>query len=78
MKKLPDILVIIDQKREIIAIQEALSLNIPIISIIDTNCDPNLATIPIPGNDDSIRSIKCIIKNITDSICLGQHNSLNV
>ncbi|CAN0269524.1 unnamed protein product, partial [Ascophyllum nodosum] len=65
-----DILVVIDQKREIIAIQEALSLNIPIISIIDTNCDPNLATIPILGNDDSIRSIKYIIKNISDSICL--------
>nr|YP_009243712.1 ribsomal protein S2 [Sargassum horneri]AKO62483.1 ribsomal protein S2 [Sargassum horneri]QJC59357.1 ribosomal protein S2 [Sargassum horneri]QNU09330.1 ribosomal protein S2 [Sargassum horneri]UVW81120.1 30S ribosomal protein S2 [Sargassum horneri] len=76
MKKLPDILIIIDQKREIIAIQEAISLNIPIISIIDTNCDPNLATIPIPGNDDSIRSIKYIIKNIADSICLGQQSYL--
>jgi len=76
MKKIPDILVIIDQKREIIAIKEALSLNIPIISILDTNCDPDLATIPIPGNDDSIRSIKYIIQNIADSICLGQQNSL--
>jgi len=78
MKQIPDIIVIIDQKREIIAIQEALSLDIPIISILDTNCDPNLATIPIPGNDDSIRSIKYIIKNIADSIRLGQKNSLNV
>nr|YP_011006643.1 30S ribosomal protein S2 [Halosiphon tomentosus]WAM63788.1 30S ribosomal protein S2 [Halosiphon tomentosus] len=77
MKKIPDILVIIDQKREIIAIQEALSLDIPIISILDTNCDPNLATIPIPGNDDSIRSIKYILRNISDSICLGQQNSLS-
>jgi len=76
MKKIPDILVIIDQKREIIAIKEALSLNIPIISILDTNCDPDLATIPIPGNDDSIRSIKYIIQNISNSICLGQQNSL--
>jgi len=76
MKKVPDILVIIDQKREIIAIKEALSLDIPIISILDTNCDPDLATIPIPGNDDSIRSIKYIIQNIADSICLGQQNSL--
>ena len=76
MKEVPDILVIIDQKREIIAIKEALSLNIPIISILDTNCDPDLATIPIPGNDDSIRSIKYIIQNIADSICLGQQNSL--
>lgn len=78
MKQIPDIIVIIDQKREIIAIQEALSLDIPIISILDTNCDPNLATIPIPGNDDSIRSIKYIIQNLADSIRLGQKNSVKV
>ena len=78
MKQIPDIIVIIDQKREIIAIQEALSLDIPIISILDTNCDPNLATIPIPGNDDSIRSIKYIIQNIADSIRSGQKNSIKV
>lgn len=72
MKKIPNIIVIIDQKREIIAIKEALSLNIPVISILDTNCDPNLATIPIPGNDDAISSIKYIVKNLADSICLGQ------
>ena len=76
MKKIPDIIVIIDQKREIIANKEALSLNIPIISILDTNCDPSLATIPIPGNDDSVSSIKYIIKDLVDSICLEQQNSL--
>lgn len=76
MENIPDIIIIIDQKREIIAIQEALSLGIPIISILDTNCDPNLTTIPIPGNDDAISSIKYIIKNLVDSICLGQQNSL--
>jgi len=76
MKKIPDIIVIIDQKREIIANKEALSLNIPIISILDTNCDPSLATIPIPGNDDSVSSIKYIIKDLVDSICLEQQNSI--
>ncbi|CAM9091962.1 unnamed protein product [Sphacelaria rigidula] len=76
MKKIPDIIVLIDQKREIIANKEALSLNIPIISILDTNCDPSLATIPIPGNDDSVSSIKYIIKDLVDSICLEQQNSL--
>nr|YP_011007571.1 30S ribosomal protein S2 [Syringoderma abyssicola]WAM65000.1 30S ribosomal protein S2 [Syringoderma abyssicola] len=76
MKKIPDIIVIIDQRLEIIAVQEALSLNIPIISILDTNCDPDLATVPIPGNDDSIRSIKYIIKSLVNSICLGQQNSI--
>ncbi|CAM9983169.1 unnamed protein product, partial [Sphacelaria rigidula] len=45
-------------------------------SILDTNCDPSLATIPIPGNDDSVSSIKYIIKDLVDSICLEQQNSL--
>ncbi len=49
-----------------------MSLNIPIISILDTNCDPDLATIPIPGNDDAIRSIKYIVQKLADSICLGK------
>ena len=71
MKKLPNNIVIIDQRNDIIAVKEALSLNIHVISILDTNCDPDLATIPIPGNDDSIKSIKYIVSNIADSICLG-------
>ena len=74
MEKQPDLIFIIDQKRETTAIKEALSLNIPIISILDTNCDPDIATIPIPGNDDAIRSIKYIVQNVVDSICLGQQN----
>lgn len=76
MKKLPDILVIIDQKNDIIAVKEALSLNIQVISVLDTNCDPDLATIPIPGNDDSINSIRYIIGTLADSICLGQKKNI--
>lgn len=72
MEDIPDIILIIDQKCEITAIKEAVSLNIPIISILDTNCDPDLATIPIPGNDDAIRSIKYIVQKLSDSICLGK------
>jgi small subunit ribosomal protein S2 len=72
MGGIPDIILIIDQKCEITAIKEAVSLNIPIISILDTNCDPDLATIPIPGNDDAIRSIKYIVQKLADSICLGK------
>jgi small subunit ribosomal protein S2 len=72
MDRLPDIILIVDQKCEITAIKEAISLNIPIISILDTNCDPDLATIPIPGNDDAIRSIKYIVQNLADSISLGK------
>lgn len=79
MERIPDIILIIDQKCENTAIKEAVSLNIPIISILDTNCDPDLATIPIPGNDDAIRSIKYIVQKLADSICLGnQSKNLSV
>jgi small subunit ribosomal protein S2 len=68
----PDVIIIVDQKCEMTAIKEARTLNIPIVSLLDTNCDPDLADIPIPANDDSIRSIKYIIQNLTDSICLAK------
>ena len=68
MTKLPDVAIIIDQKREMTAIQECRKLNIPIISILDTNCDPDLIDIPIPGNDDAVRSIKLILNSLTDTI----------
>lgn len=73
MKQPPDIAIIIDQKREITAIQECRKLGIPIISIVDTNCDPDLIDIPIPGNDDAVRSIKLILRSLSDSILIGQH-----
>ena len=71
MKNLPDIAIIIDQKREMTAIRECKKLGIPIVSILDTNCDPDLIDIPIPGNDDAVRSIKLILKSLTDSIIQG-------
>ena len=72
MKNLPDIAIVIDQKREITAIRECKKLGIPIVSILDTNCDPDLVDIPIPGNDDAVRSIKLILKSLTDSIIAGK------
>jgi|TARA_B110000208_G_scaffold190369_1_gene254089 small subunit ribosomal protein S2 len=72
MKKLPDVAIIVDQKREITAIKECRSLGIPVISILDTNCDPDLVDIPIPGNDDAIKSIKLILQSLTDNILIGQ------
>nr|YP_010536902.1 ribosomal protein S2 [Helicotheca tamesis]UYC30689.1 ribosomal protein S2 [Helicotheca tamesis] len=72
METIPDIVIIVDQKREITAIRECRKLNIPIVSILDTNCDPDLVDIPIPGNDDAVRSIKLILKSLTDSINLGK------
>ena len=72
MTSLPDVAIVIDQKREMTAIRECRKLGIPIISILDTNCDPDLVDIPIPGNDDAVRSIKLILKSLTDTILLGQ------
>jgi small subunit ribosomal protein S2 len=72
MQDLPDIAIIIDQKREMTAIRECQKLGIPIVSILDTNCDPDLIDIPIPGNDDAVRSIKLILKSLTDSIIAGK------
>ena len=72
MDKIPDIAIIIDQKREMTAVRECRKLNIPIVSILDTNCDPDLVDIPIPGNDDAVGSIKLILKSLTDSILFGQ------
>jgi small subunit ribosomal protein S2 len=72
MSDLPDVAIIIDQKREMTAIRECRKLGIPIISILDTNCDPDLIDIPIPGNDDAVRSIKLILKSLTNSIIAGK------
>ena len=72
MSTLPDVVIIIDQKREITAVAECRKLGIPVVSILDTNCDPDLVDIPIPGNDDAVRSIKLILTLLTDSIIKGQ------
>jgi len=77
MKKIPDIVILIDQKREITAIKECKKLGIPIVSILDTNCDPDLVDIIIPGNDDAVRSIKFILKSLTDNINLGKAKLIN-
>jgi len=72
MKALPDIAIVIDQKREMTAIRECRKLGIPVVSILDTNCDPDLVDVPIPGNDDAVRSIKLILNSLTDSILIGK------
>ena len=74
MPQIPDVAIIVDQKREMTAIRECRKLGIPIISILDTNCDPDLVDIPIPGNDDAVRSIKLILKSLADSINKGNRN----
>jgi len=72
MNAIPDIMIVVDQQHELTAIREANRLKIPIISILDSNCDPNLIDIPIPGNDDSVKSIKLIINALSNSIIKGK------
>ena len=73
MRKIPDVVVIVDQRREHNAILECQKLGIPILSLLDTNCDPDLADIHIPANDDAIRSIKLILGKLADAIYEGSH-----
>jgi small subunit ribosomal protein S2 len=75
MTHLPDIVIVIDQKREMTAIRECKKLGIPIVSILDTNCDPDLVDIPIPGNDDAIGSIKLILQSLSENIIIGQRET---
>lgn len=72
MKGLPGAIFIVDPKRESIAIDEANRLNIPVIALVDTNCDPDGITYPIPGNDDALRSIKLIVSKIADAVIEGK------
>jgi small subunit ribosomal protein S2 len=71
MRRLPDLVIVVDQRREYNAIQECQKLGIPIISLLDTNCDPDLVDVPIPANDDAIRSVKLILGKISDAIIEG-------
>lgn len=72
MKKLPDMLFVVDAVKEHIAVLEARCLNIPIVAPLDTNCDPDLITYPIPGNDDAIRSIQLFCREMTEAINEGK------
>ena len=71
MDKFPAIMFVVDIKREHNAIAEARRLNIPIVAIVDTNCDPDLVDYPIPGNDDAIRSAALLTKVIASAVAEG-------
>jgi len=72
MRGLPTAIFIVDPKREKIAIEEATRLHIPVIAIVDTNCDPDHIDYPIPGNDDAIRSIKLVCAKIAEACIAGK------
>ena len=72
MKKLPSAMFVVDPHKEHIAILEAKALGIPVVAIVDTNCDPDEADYPIPGNDDAIRAVKLIASKIADAVLEGR------
>jgi small subunit ribosomal protein S2 len=71
MGGIPDIMFVIDTNKEAIAILEARKLNIPVVAILDTNCDPDGITYPIPGNDDAARALQLYCDLIADAVLDG-------
>ncbi len=72
MPGLPDVLFIIDSRKEEIAVQEARALGIPVVAIVDTNCNPDLVDHVIPGNDDALRAIRLLANKVADAVVEGQ------
>jgi small subunit ribosomal protein S2 len=75
MKSAPDMIFVLDAQKEKIAVQEANRLHIPVVAPLDTNCDPDLITYPIPGNDDAIRAIELFCKEMADAIIEGRSSN---
>lgn len=71
MKRLPDALFIVDSNNEAIAVSEARKLGIPVVAVVDTNCDPTVVDFVIPGNDDALRAIRLFTSKISDSVVEG-------
>jgi small subunit ribosomal protein S2 len=72
MSRMPDALVVVDPKRESIAVKEAQRVGLPTVALIDTDSDPDTVDLPIPGNDDSIRSIELVLGKLSDSVLEGR------
>jgi len=68
MPGLPSLVFIVDTKKEKIAVAEANRLAIPIVGVVDTNCDPTVIDFPVPGNDDALRSIRLFVKMVSDTV----------
>jgi len=72
MPGLPDYLFVIDSNKEEIAVREARKLGIPVVAVVDTNCDPDMVDLPIPGNDDALRAIRLFSSKIADAVVEGR------
>ena len=77
MPGLPDALLVIDSYKEEIAVQEARRLGIPVVAVVDTNCNPDVITYPIPGNDDALRAIRLFTSKIADAVLEGRQKAVN-
>ncbi len=75
MEGMPDAIYVVDPKKEYIAVKEAHILGIPVIGIVDTNCDPDEIDLPIPGNDDAIRAVKLITETIANAVLEGKQGN---
>jgi len=75
MKKLPSAIFVVDPRKERIAVAEARKLNIPLVGIVDTNCDPDEIDVVIPGNDDAIRAVKLLTGKMADAVIEGTHGA---
>ncbi len=73
LTKIPDVIFVIDTKKEHIAVVEARKLKMPVIAVVDTNCDPDIIDYPIPGNDDAIRSARLMCRVIADAVQEGKY-----
>ncbi|HEX9615414.1 MAG TPA: 30S ribosomal protein S2, partial [Bacteroidota bacterium] len=71
MSRLPGLIYVVDVKKEAIAVNEARRLGIPVVAIVDTNCDPELIDFPIPANDDALKSVQIITQAIADAVLGG-------
>ncbi len=72
MRKLPDAIFVVDPKQEEIAVKEARKLRIPVVAVIDTNCDPDMVDYKVPGNDDAIRAIRLFCASVADAVIEGK------
>lgn len=74
MSRLPGALVIVDPQREYIAVREANKMGVPVVALLDTDADPDPIDIPIPGNDDAMRAIEVVIRELADAVELGKQS----
>jgi small subunit ribosomal protein S2 len=75
MSRLPECVIVIDPKKEKNSVKEARKLGVATVALIDTDCDPDVVDLPIPGNDDSMRSIEIVIKMVADAILAGKNQA---